>query len=287
MRQTGPMPSRADLLVDASSLAAEIAGDRPPVVIDVRWSLAGPPGILAYQAGHLPGARFADLDTELSGRRGAGGRHPLPESADFEVLMRRLGVNADSAVVFYDAADSVPASRAWWELRYFGHDDVRVLDGGYAAWVAAGLPVSTDESPVSEGTFVARPGGLPVLDADAAGHLAEHGMLVDVRAGERYRGEVEPVDAVAGHIPGAVNLPTIGNVGPDGKFLDIETLEHRFESLGVSGDAEVGTYCGSGVNAAHTAFAMTLAGLPTPALYVGSWSNWIADGTRPVATGSS
>jgi len=279
--------SRPDLLVDVASLAAELASERPPVVIDVRWSLTGPPGIVAYRAGHLPGARFADLDTGLSGRPGAGGRHPLPESADFEVLMRRLGVNGDSAVVFYDAADSVPASRAWWDLRYFGHDDVRVLDGGYAAWVAAGSPVTVDEPSVSQGNFVARPGGLPMLDADAAGQLAEHGTLIDVRVGERYRGEVEPVDAVAGCIPGAVNLPTTGNVGPNGKFLDIETLAHRFEALGISGNTDVGAYCGSGVNAAHTAFAMTLAGLPTPALYVGSWSNWIADGTRPIATGSS
>jgi thiosulfate/3-mercaptopyruvate sulfurtransferase len=287
LRQTGWVSSRPDLVVDASSLATELASSRPPVVIDVRWSLAGPPGMLAYQAGHLPGARFADLDTELSGRRGAGGRHPLPESADFEVLMRGLGVNSDSAVVFYDAADSVPASRAWWDVRYFGHQNARILDGGYAAWIAAGLPITVDEPSVSQGNFVARPGGLPMLDADAAGQLAVNGTLIDVRAGERYRGEVELVDAIAGRIPGAVNLPTIGNVGPEGKFLDIETLARRFESLGISGDAEVGAYCGSGVNAAHTAFAMTLAGLPTPALYVGSWSNWIADGTRPIATGSS
>jgi thiosulfate/3-mercaptopyruvate sulfurtransferase len=275
------------LLVDASSLSSELALDSPPVVIDVRWSLAGPPGVLAYRAGHLPGARFADLDTELSGRRGAGGRHPLPEAADFEELMRRLGVHGASAVVVYDAGDSVPASRAWWELRYFGHDDVRVLDGGYAAWVAAGLPVTTEEISVQPGDFVARPGGLPMIDAGEAARLAAHGILVDVRAGERYRGEVEPVDAVAGHIPGAVNLPTVGNIDADGRFLDIETLAHRFESLGVTADSDVGAYCGSGVNAAHTAFAMTLAGLPTPALYVGSWSNWIADGSRPIATGNS
>jgi len=287
VRQTGPVPTRADLLVDVPSLAAELAGREPPVVIDARWSLAGPSGILAYRAGHLPGALFADLDAEFSGRRGAGGRHPLPESGDFELLMRRLGVNGDSAVVVYDAADSVPASRAWWDLRYFGHRNVRVLDGGYAAWVAAGLPLTVDEPDVQRGDFVARPGGLPMLDADAAGQLANDGTLIDVRAEERYRGEVEPVDAVAGRIPGAVNLPTMGNVGPDGKFLDIEILEHRFESLGISADSEVGAYCGSGVNAAHTAFAMTLAGLPTPALYVGSWSNWIADGTRPIATGGS
>jgi thiosulfate/3-mercaptopyruvate sulfurtransferase len=275
------------LLVDASSLASELALDSPPVLIDVRWSLAGPPGILAYRAGHLPGARFADLDTELSGRRGAGGRHPLPDTAEFELLMRSLGVHGDSAVVVYDAADSVPASRAWWELRYFGHDNVRVLDGGYAAWVAAGFPVTVEEPPVRPGDFVARPGGLPMIDADDASSLATHGILVDVRAGERYRGEVEPVDAVAGHIPGAVNLPTVGNINADGRFLDIETLAHRFESLAITADSEVGAYCGSGVNAAHTAFAMTLAGLPTPALYVGSWSNWIADGSRPIATGGS
>jgi thiosulfate/3-mercaptopyruvate sulfurtransferase len=182
----------------------------------------------------------------------------------------------------YDAADSVPAARAWWELRYFGHSDVRVLDGGYAAWVAAGLPVSTEVPVVSAGSFVARPGGMPMLSADDAARVADAGVLIDVRAPERYRGEVEPVDPVAGRIPGAVNIPTGGNVGPDGRFLDVETIRSRF--AGVSA-AEVGAYCGSGVNAAHTVFAMTLAGLPTPALYVGSWSNWITDPSRPIATG--
>jgi thiosulfate/3-mercaptopyruvate sulfurtransferase len=277
--------SRSELLVDVASLSAELASDRPPVLIDVRWSLAGPPGIEAYRAGHLPGARFADLDADLAGRAGESGRHPLPESADFESVMRRVGVSEESAVVVYDGADGVPAARAWWDVRYFGHHDVRVLDGGYAAWVAAELLVTTEEPVVEPGDFVARPGGLPVLDADAAARLANHGLLIDVRAPERFRGEVEPVDPIAGHIPGAVNLPTTGNVRPDGKFLDGETLARRFESLG-AGDAEpVGAYCGSGVNAAHTVFAMNLAGLPTPTLYVGSWSNWIADGTRPIATG--
>jgi thiosulfate/3-mercaptopyruvate sulfurtransferase len=277
--------SRSELLVDAVTLSSELAGDRPPVLIDVRWSLAGPPGIEAYRAGHLPGARFADLDADLAGRRGAGGRHPLPEAAEFEGAMRRLGVSGDSAVVVYDAADGVPAARAWWDVRYFGHHDVRVLDGGYAAWVTAGLPVTPAEPVIVPGDFVARPGGLPVLDADSAARLASDGVLVDVRVGERFRGEVEPVDPIAGHIPGAVNLPTTGNVGPDGKFLDGQTLAKRFQSLDAGGQ-EVGAYCGSGVNAAHTVFAMTLAGLPTPALYVGSWSNWIADGTRPIATGT-
>ena len=281
-----PVTPRSELLVDVASLTVELAGDHPPVLVDVRWSLAGPPGIEAYRAGHLPGARFADLDTDLAGRRGAGGRHPLPEAADFEGAMRRLGVSGDSAVVVYDAADGVPAARAWWDIRYFGHHDVRILDGGYAAWIAAGLPVTTDEPVVVPGDFVARSGGVPVLDADSAARLANDGVLIDVRVPERFRGEVEPVDPIAGHIPGAVNLPTTGNDGPDGRFLDGATLARRFESLGADDAEPVGAYCGSGVNAAHTVFAMTLAGLPTPALYVGSWSNWIVDGTRPIATGA-
>ena len=270
------------MLVDAVSLAAELSSATPPVVIDVRWSLTGPPGRLAYDAGHLPGAVFADLDDDLCGRRGEGGRHPLPSAVDFESLMRRLGVSGSSSVVVYDAADSVPASRAWWQLRYFGHSGVRVLDGGHAAWVRAGLPVTTDVPAVSAGSFVARPGGLPLLTADDAARVANDGVLIDVRAPERFRGEVEPVDPVAGRTPGAVNLPTAANVGPDGRFLDVETLRSRFAGVAVG---EVGAYCGSGVNAAHTVFAMTLAGFPTPALYVGSWSNWITDPSRPVATG--
>ncbi|MDQ1485433.1 MAG: thiosulfate/3-mercaptopyruvate sulfurtransferase [Actinomycetota bacterium] len=275
----------AGLLVDAATLAAELESARPPVLIDARWSLTGPPGILGYRAGHLPGARFADLDTELAGRRGAAGRHPLPTAADFEQLMRRLGVRTDSSVVVYDAADSVPASRGWWDLRYFGHADVRVLDGGYAAWVAAGLPVTTNEPVIEPGDFVARPGGLPMLDADQAAAVAKNGVLIDVRVAERFRGEVEPVDPIAGRIPDAVNLPTNGNVDASGKFLDVETLAARFDALHVPSGAEIGAYCGSGVNAAHTVFAMTLAGRPTPALFVGSWSHWIADGSRPIAIG--
>jgi thiosulfate/3-mercaptopyruvate sulfurtransferase len=272
------------VLIDAVSLAGELSSATPPVVIDVRWSLTGPPGRLAYDAGHLPGAVFADLDHDLCGRRGEGGRHPLPSAPDFEALMRRLGVSGLSSVVVYDAADSVPASRAWWELRYFGHSDVRVLDGGYAAWVTAGLPVTTDVPAVSPGDFMARPGGMPLLTTDDASRVANSGVLIDVRAPERFRGEVEPVDAVAGRIPGAVNYPTAGNVASDGKFLDVETLRSRFDAVGDRRD--VGAYCGSGVNAAHTVFAMTLAGLPTPALYVGSWSNWITDPSRPIATGA-
>lgn len=284
------MISRTDHLIDAPALAADIASatraaDNAPVLLDVRWSLTGPPGIVGYRAGHLPGAVFVDLDTELSGRRGPDGRHPLPQPADFQAVMRRAGVRTGVPVVVYDAADSVAAARAWWDLRYFGHDNVRVLDGGLAAWLRAGLAVTTDEPQTQPGDFVAHPGGLPILDAEEAAELARHGVLIDVRVPERFRGEVEPVDAVAGRIPGAVNLPTGGNVATDGTFLDVETLRQRFASIDTA-NAKVGTYCGSGVNAAHTALAMTLAGLPTPALFVGSWSHWISDPTRPIAVGA-
>ena len=159
-----------------------------------------------------------------------------------------------------------------------------MLDGGYRAWVAAGMPVSTAEPTPTPGDFTARPGRLPVLDADGAAAVAKDGALLDARAAERYRGEVEPVDPVAGHIPGAVSAPTLGNVGVDGRFLPPRLLRERFAELGATDAAEVGAYCGSGVTAAHEILALTLAGVPA-ALYVGSWSNWIADGGRPYEVG--
>jgi len=281
-------------LVDARSLAAELTGSAPPVLLDVRWRFGGPPGIEGYRAGHLPGAVYVDLDTDLSGPAGAGGRHPLPSADHFAAAMRRAGVRSGHAVVGYDERDSTIAARLWWELRYFGHDLVRVLDGGLAAWRAAGLPVTTDEpDPVAAGDFTAVAGHMPVLDAAGAAALARSGLLFDARAGERYRGETEPIDPVAGHIPGAVSAPTAGNVGPDGRFLPPAELERRFADLGVddepasdgSGAAPgVGAYCGSGVTAAHEVLALSLAGVPA-ALYVGSWSGWTADPARPVATG--
>jgi thiosulfate/3-mercaptopyruvate sulfurtransferase len=276
-------------LVDAGSLAVELAGDVPPVLLDVRWRLGGPPGIDSYRAGHLPGAVFADLDADLSGPPGAGGRHPLPAAAQLQEAMRRLGVRTAYPVVVYDDGDSTIAARAWWTLRYFGHDQVRVLDGGFRAWAAAGQPVTTDEPSVVAGDFTADPGNLPVLDAAGAAALARSGVLLDARAGERYRGETEPVDPVAGHIPGALSAPTIGNVGADGRFLPPAELRQRFAGLGVPVDPEpgapaAGAYCGSGVTAAHEVLALALAGVPG-ALYVGSWSGWTADPARPVATG--
>jgi thiosulfate/3-mercaptopyruvate sulfurtransferase len=281
--------SRPRLLVEAGTLAAELDGDTPPVLLDVRWRLGGPPGIESYRAGHLPGASYVDLDTDLAGPPGSGGRHPLPAPDSFQAAMRRAGVRARYPVVVYDDGDATVSARAWWTLRYFGHDRVRVLDGGFRAWAAAGLPVTADEPGVTAGDFAADPGHLPVLDATAAADLARAGVLLDARAGERYRGETEPVDPVAGHIPGAVSAPTAGHVAADGRFLSREQLRQRFADLGVRGDPpeatpRVGAYCGSGVTAAHEVLALELAGIPA-ALYVGSWSGWTADPSRPVATG--
>jgi thiosulfate/3-mercaptopyruvate sulfurtransferase len=282
-------------LIDVPSLARNLAAGSPPVLLDVRWRLAGspgPPGIAAYRAGHLPGAVFTDLDRDLSGAPGPGGRHPMPEAAAFQLAMRRAGVSDGRDVVVYDEADATAAARGWWMLRYFGHPRVRVLDGGYRAWVAAGQQLVTGEGAAPPpGDFTARPGGTQLLDADAAADLARHGTLLDARAGERYRGEAEPIDPVAGHIPGAVSAPTAGNVLADGRFRAAPDLRARFAALGVAapaGDpgtrAVAGSYCGSGVTAAHEVLALAVAGLPG-ALYVGSWSHWVTDPARPVATG--
>jgi thiosulfate/3-mercaptopyruvate sulfurtransferase len=261
-----------------------MASSHPPVVLDIRWALGGPPGIDGYRGGHIDGARFIDLDNELAAPPGHGrGRHPLPDPPVFEAAMRRAGVTNASAVVMYDAGGGLSAARAWWLLRYFGHADSRVLDGGLAAWTAAGLPVSSSEPPVDPGDFTARPGGMPVLDAEAASRMARAGVLLDARAAERYRGEVEPVDRVAGHIPSARSAPTAGNLAADGRFLDPDALRARFTAIGVSDDP-VGAYCGSGVTAAHEVLALELAGV-TAALYPGSWSEWVSDPTRPIATG--
>ncbi|GAA1541519.1 sulfurtransferase [Actinomadura kijaniata] len=271
-------------LIDVPTLERLLGGQSPPVLLDVRWHLAGPPGIESYRKGHLPGAVFVDLDRDVAGPPGPEGRHPLPAAADFERAMRRAGVRADRPVVVYDDADSTAAARLWWTLRYFGHPRVRVLDGGHRAWTEAGLPETTEEPPVEPGDFTARPGRLPVLDAEGAAALAGAGVLLDARAAERYRGETEPIDPVAGHIPGAVNAPTLGNVGVDGRFLPADLLRERFAKLGATDAADVGAYCGSGVTAAHEILALTLAGVPA-ALYVGSWSNWVADPANPIATG--
>lgn len=274
-------------LIDVKALAQALAGEDQPAVLDVRWRVGGPPGIGEYLAGHLPGAAFVDLDQDLAAPPGPGGRHPLPAAGAYQAAMRRAGVRDGHPVVVYDENDSLAASRAWWTLRYFGHEQVRVLDGGYRAWVAAGQPVSGGPGAIVPGDFTARPGHMPLLGADGAAALARAGRLLDARAGERYRGEIEPVDPVAGHIPGAISAPTAGNVTGDGHFQSAAELTTRFAALGIVAGpepAEVGAYCGSGVTAAHEVLALSIAGIPA-ALYIGSWSNWVADPARPIATG--
>ena len=277
----------AQPLISPGELAGLLDGDAPPALLDVRWRLGGPPGRELYLAGHLPGAVFTDLDRDLAAPPGAGGRHPMPAAADFQAAMSRAGVAGDRPVVVYDDADSTAAARAWWLLRYFGHPDVRVLDGGFRAWHAAGLPVASGEpskDDAAPGDFTARPGHLELLDADAAAAFPAAGVLLDARAAQRYSGETEPVDPVAGHIPGAVSAPTADNVNPDGTFLPGAALTARFAALGATAGSQVAAYCGSGVTAAHEVLALTLAGVPA-ALYVGSWSEWITDPNRPIATG--
>jgi len=261
-----------------------LAGERL-CLLDARWSLSGPSGRRAHEDGHLPGAVFVDLDTELAGPPGPPGRHPLPDPDVFAAAMRRAGVTRADPVVVHDQRDSTAAAaRLWWLLVHHGHPDVRVLDGGVDGWVAAGHPLSVSPPHQRGGDFVARPGRLPVLDAEGAAALAREGVLIDARAPARYRGEQEPVDPVAGHVPGARNAPAADLVGPDGRFLPATELSRRFGALGADGSAPVGAYCGSGVTAAHTVLALRLVGVEA-ALYAGSWSAWVTDPDRPVARG--
>jgi thiosulfate/3-mercaptopyruvate sulfurtransferase len=281
-------------LVSAVQLAAELDGPAAPTLLDCRWTLAGGADRAGYERGHLPGAVFVDLDRDLSApparrgpgdrqggppvdRAGPGGRHPLPDPPAFEAAMRRAGVDGDRPVVAYDQGEPGGAARAWWLLGWFGHPDVRVLDGGLPAWVAAGLPLATGDPDPEPGDLTARPGGRWLLDAAGAGDLAATGALLDARAPARYQGREEPVDPVAGHVPGAHNAPL-----PD--LLEGQALRRRLADLGVGEGVPVGAYCGSGVVAAHLVLALEAAGVPA-ALYAGSWSDWITDPSRPVATG--
>lgn len=272
-------------LVSPSSLQEELTDrTRPaPVVLDVQFTLTGD-GPDLYAAGHLPGAPFVDLDEVLAGEPGAGGRHPLPDPAVLQAGLRAAGVDDDSRVVVYDQATSLAAARAWWVLRWAGLTDVRVLDGGLAAWRKAGGTVVTDDVSPTEGSVTVRAGSLPVLGAEDAADLATSGVLVDARTPERYRGEVEPIDPVAGHVPGAVNVPMGDLTTDEGRLRSPDELRARFADAGVDGTTTVGSYCGSGVTAAHTALALHEIGIEA-AVYAGSWSHWVTDPGRPVATG--
>src|SRR5699024_8034587 len=274
-------------LISPADLAQRLDRDRiPPVVLDVRWRMTGPRGKDSYREGHLPGAVFLDTDSELAGTPGGGGRHPLPEPGAWQETLRAAGVNEADTVVVHDDADGSVAARAWWLLRWAGHEAVAVLDGGFAAWQEAGYPIDAGTVVPSPGDIEVRAGSMPVLDAADAAVLARDGLLLDARAPERYRGEREPVDPRAGHVPGAVNAHFAAQTDDDGRWFAPAELAARFAALGVEPDTSVGAYCGSGVTASSVVLALELAGHPEQAaLYVGSWSHWCVDPQRPVAIG--
>ena len=276
-------------LTQAEELAARL-GDPTLRVIDCRFDLARPGyGREAWAAGHVPGAPHADLNLDLSAPQTAtSGRHPLPSPSDFAATLRRLGVGCASRVVAYDDGNGMYASRLWWMLRWVGHDDVSVLDGGWTRWTALGLPVDTAVPSPAPGDFVERP--RPSMAVDAAAVLAAIGsadvVMLDARAPERYRGEVEPIDAVAGHVPGARNRPFAASLGPDGRFLPPDALRPTLlDALGGTPPSRAIAMCGSGVTACHLLLAMEHAGLVGGRLYPGSWSEWSRDPSRPVARG--
>jgi thiosulfate/3-mercaptopyruvate sulfurtransferase len=278
--------SRSRVTTSVAELRDALASEDPPLVLDVRWALGDPYGRDHYAEAHVPGAVYVDLDTELAAPPSQeGGRHPLPDSAELQAAARGWGLRQGQRVVVYDDLGNTAAARAWWLLRYAAVADVTLLDGALGAWRAAGLPLESgipaDPEP---GDVVLSAGGLPLTDADGAAELAHDGLLLDARAGERYRGEVEPVDLRAGHIPGAVSAPTGENLAADGTFLSPELLRERFEDRGAADASRIGVYCGSGVTAAHQIAALALAGFDAT-LFAGSWSAWSADPTRPAATG--
>jgi thiosulfate/3-mercaptopyruvate sulfurtransferase len=274
--------SRSDVLIGASELRVLLAGTSPPTVLDVRWQLASPDGRADYAAAHVPGAVYVSLEDELTDHEvTARGRHPLPGGRAVEAAARRWGIRTGRPVVVYDDWNRAGSARAWWVLTAAGIPGVRILDGGLAAWRAMGGELETGSAPVELGD-VRVPhddlyaGALPTLTADQAAALGSR--LVDARAPERYRGEVEPVDPVAGHVPGAVNVPSTSLLAADGSFLADADLR-------AAAGGAAGVYCGSGVTASVVVAGLAAAGVPV-ALFPGSWSQWCADPTRPVAVGA-
>lgn len=286
-------PDAEGLLLSPAQLQARLTGPEQerPVLVDVRWALGAgaKTNHEAYLERHLPGATFLDLETVLSdpvAEDGTGGRHPLPSPERVQEGLREAGVRQHRPVVFYDAGKSLGAARAWWVAAYFGVEGAAVLDGGLAAWEQAGLPVADGEERAQRGDVELVPGGRELLDADGVQRLLEEGgQLIDARPADRFRGENETIDPVAGHIPGAVSLPALSLV-EHGPFVTSEELVQRLTEAGGTTDRPTAVYCGSGVQAAHVALALEAHGVgPRPAVYVGSWSDWITDPDRPVATG--
>ena len=276
-------------LVQAETLASAL-GEADLVILDCRFSLADPDaGERAWHISHIPGARYAHVDRDLSdhGKRGQG-RHPWPEADAFTTQLAAWGITPSHRVVAYDDGDGAFAARLWWLLRTLGHRDVAVLDGGWTRWTALGLPMDDRMPTAKSAAYAATFDTQWLVDADAVQrHLDAGGLLVDARAAERFRGEVEPIDPVAGHVPGAVNRPYASNLA-DGRFKPAARLRAEFDTLldGRAAD-EVVTMCGSGITACHHLLAMAHAGSPGAKLFTGSWSGWIGDRSRPVATGAA
>jgi len=278
-------------LIEAGQLAS-LLGDPRLRIFDCRFDLARPSyGRAAYLDAHLPGAVYADLNADLSGPATAtSGRHPLPSPSGFEARLRAWGVDAGSLVVAYDDGNGAYASRLWWMMRWLGHDDVAVLDGGMQRWRQLGLPLDALVPAPGPGNFRARPRAAMAVPADQVLAAAKDPAtrLLDARAPERYRGDVEPIDKVAGHIPGARNHPFGISLDPQGRFLPPEALREAFAASldGVPPESAI-AYCGSGVTACHLLLALEHAGLAGARLYPGSWSEWSSDPSRPVATGAA
>ncbi len=279
-------------LISAADLAARL--DAPDVrVFDVRHDLSNhAAGRQAYDAGHIPGARYLDHETELSAARtGKNGRHPLPSRGEFGALMAAHGVTPQTLVVAYDASGGMYAAHLWWMLRWLGHDQVAVLDGGWQAWTAAGLPTTTEAAAAVRAGDPVEPGASLAGSVNAQAVLdnisRQAFTVIDARAANRYRGEVEPMDPVAGHIPGALNRPNGENLQADGRFKPAAQLREEFASLLDGRDpAAIVHQCGSGITACHNLLSMEIAGLSGSRLYPGSWSEWCSDPARPVATGA-
>ena len=276
-------------LVSAEALLAQVLAGAAPVIVETSFDLADvEAGQRGWQAAHLPGAVYLHLDHDLSGpKTGRNGRHPLPSRAAFAATLGRIGVTPARSVVALDRQGGVYAARLWWMLRWIGHADAAVLDGGVAAWTrAGGALVGADVQPIAVAPYPERPALTTQVDGDALARPAAHVRIVDARAGERFRGEVEPLDAVAGHIPGASNRFHRLNLETDGRFKPAARLRQEFEAmLGEGGPAAIVHQCGSGVTACHNLLAMAHAGLEGSALYPGSWSEWSADPSRPIAKG--
>ena len=281
-----PSPDQS-VLVTARDLLADVAQLPIPVILDVRWQLGDPDGRRHYYGGHIPGAQYIDLTTALSAAPSETlGRHPLPKPEDLEDALRRVGIDDDSSVVLYDDVGSTSAARAWWLLRWAGKQDVRLLDGGLKAWIAEGGDLAVGPgNPVERGDFTFDLDHMRTVTLEQAAEWPDRGVLLDVRAVERYEGSAEPVDKRAGHIPGARNLPTTSFLDDRGRFLPADRLRELFAEVGVTSGTDTAVYCGSGIHAAHALAAMEIAGLEAGRLFPGSWSQWSSDRRRPVAVG--